>query len=255
MASIADLQKASKSRPACPSARGRETLNCPLLPSDDGESWGRDVTFRRLHVHDQIVLTGRVVEAIQALSVEGETKTAFLDRFAVPELDTPREREVFFENAWMLTMAVAEPKFEIHQAIEWLSNDELDGIPVSDAAQWMLFHARGLNEEQPGLEDVAPGLQTLRRLPFALQTIERAYLQGGDALELLLEGRVPESQKEMADFIGRWGGIISTVVVGVWKKQAEIEADVNASVFIVQLLKAMESLGMITRGDADEEED
>lgn len=252
MAAISDLQNAAKTRPPCPDARGREVLHCPLLPALEGDGWGRDVTLRRLHVHDQIVLTGRVVEAIQAMSSDGESKAAFLDRYAVPDLDTPREREVFFENAWMLTMAVVEPKFEIRDAIQWLSNDELDGIAVSDAAQWMLYHARNLNEEQPGLEDVAPGLQTLRRLPFGLQMIERAYLQGGDALQLLLEGQVPQSQKEMAAFIERWGGIISTVVVGVWKKQAKIQADENASALLVQLLDTLESLGVVKGGAPDE---
>lgn len=165
---------------------------------------------------------------------------------------TRRARETFFENAWILTLAVAEPKFEISDAIAWLSNDELGGIAVSDAAQWMLFHARSLNEDQPGLEDVVPGLQTLRSLPFGLQVVERAYLQGGNALELLLEGQVSQSQKEMAAFIERWGAIISTVVVGVWKKQAKIVADENASALLTQLLEALTTIGVLKDASSED---
>lgn len=94
MATIAQIQTAAQKRAPCPGARTRETVFCGLLPSEDGEDWGREVTFRRLNVHDQIALTGRVVEAIQALSTDGETKTAFVERYGVPELDTPRARNL-----------------------------------------------------------------------------------------------------------------------------------------------------------------
>ena len=253
MASASDLRAQAKMRPPCPSSRGRETQFCSVLPSLEGDGWGRDVEFRRLHPLDQIVLAGRVEEAAQALSVEGETKREFLERYGVPDLDGKNAREVFFENAWMLAMGTIEPHLEISDAIAWLSNDELDNIPVGDVAQWMLIHIRALNGEQPGMEDVGAGMATLRRLPGGLQLVERAVLQGGNALEMLLEGQVPQSQKEMAAFITRWGGIISQIVLALWTRQAKIQAEATADAISERTLELLESLGQIERVEKGED--
>jgi hypothetical protein len=86
------------------------------------------------------------------------------------------------------------------------------------------------------MEDLAGGLATLRAMPYALQKIEAAYLKGGDAMDLLLEGKAPGTQAEMVQFIEKWGGIISAVAFGVLRKQAKIQADENAVALLTQLI-------------------
>jgi len=157
------------------------------------------------------------------------------------------ESEQWWNSVWMLSLACVEPTFDAAEAVRWLSTDEENGIACSDVAQFLLHHIRSLNDEAPGMEDLAGGLRTLRQTPLAIQTIENAYLKGGNALDLLLEGKVPATQAETAEFLERWGGIITHVVLAWVRKRARIEAQENVQVFIPALLETLAQIGVLEK--------
>jgi hypothetical protein len=226
-----------------------EIVHCPLLPSLDGEGWGRDCTIKKLNVQEQIQLLGRTQDGIAA------------DRKRRLEKDpdapaTDEESSHFWESVHLLNLGCADPIFTIEEATRWITLDEENGVPCADVVQFFLVRIRGFNGEAPGLEDVAGGLEILRKMPRALQAIEQAWEKGDHALDLLLEGRVLGSQDEMAQFIERWGDIISHVVLRSIRKRARVEAEESSEILIGKVVDLLLEMGVAKRKqDGPESED
>lgn len=238
---IGEVAAGAKTLPPRPNAT-RRTLPCPLLPSPDGQSWGRDCTVKKLNVEEQIALLGRIRDGVRT-----DKK-----RRAEGDPDAPQDDNAsyqFHESLQLLVMACLEPSFDAADAVLWMTTDEVDGIGTADVVQFLLFHIRSLNDEQEGLEDVANGLMTLRKMPQALQTVENAYLAGPEALRKLLEG-----DGEMAQFIERWGAIIAHVVFENVRKRAKIEAEENAAAIIAKLADFGCQIGWLKHADGDSAE-
>jgi hypothetical protein len=246
MASIGSLK-----RPAAPPpkiAKTRETVSISVLPKADGTGWGRDCVVKRLNPLEQVTLLGAVRDAVlndRKRRAEGDPDAPIDDQASNEQ----------WESIYLLMMGVVEPSFDLAEATIWFTSDTVkigDGpdaveVPTDDVVQPLLYHVRSLNEEQPGLEDVAGGLSTVRKMPLALQNLENAFLQGPEAFQMLLDGKVPESQQEMAQFIERWGAIIGAVAFGVLKKQAVVMADANAEAMLKKFTDFALEIGALKR--------
>jgi hypothetical protein len=150
-----------------------------------------------------------------------------------------------------MVLGCIEPSFDELEAVRYITTDKDGVIACSEVAQFLLHHIRTFNAEARGMEDTSAGLKILRRLPLLLQRLEQAYLDG--SLTLLLNGKVPESQQEMAQFIDRWGGIISHVVLNWVRKKAHIEASANAEVLLEKIIDLLIQMGHLGREGGEEE--
>lgn len=224
--SISSITASATGLPPSGAPRSNTSIFCPLLPSVDKKSWGRDIIVHRLNVREQIQLVARIHDGVAA-----DKKRREVDR----DPEAPRsdnESGQFWEQIYLLVMGcvvpeTSEPLFSVPEATQWMTNDEVNGITCADLVQFLLHHIRSANDEAPGLEEVAGGLAIIRKMPTALQALDRAYDLGGDALIRLLNGDVPTGQEETAEMLEKWGGIISAVVIENIKKRAKIQAEAN----------------------------
>jgi hypothetical protein len=248
MQSISEAAAAGLKLPPSGFAKTSETVVCPMLPNMAGDGWGRECRLIKLHGLEQIKLVGRIQDGIKAdreARAQGDKE--------VPQSDGESSKQ--WESVWMLVLGCEEPTFSPTEAAHWLSTREENGIPFSDVAQFLLFHIQQLNDEAPGLEDVANGTKMLRKLPLALQTLENAYHAGPEDLRALLEAA--DGSNDIASYIEKWGDIISAVAFEVVRKKAKIEADETSEQILAKLCDFAIRCGMVrkrTPEDDDEEE-
>ena len=238
--SLEQLSKVARKLPPNPHTKSVESFECPYLPNADGTGWGRSVTIKKLTPVEQLVLVGRVSDARATYEkMEQEGYSPGLNEI---ELADPAQQANFFESVMLLQLGCVDPVFDFKDAVNALSVNEADGIPWGEVAQFLLVRIRDLHERTPGLEDVSHGLNIMRRFPLTLQMLEAAYLAGPDEhgksrMQKLLEGNAEE-----AEFITRWGSIMSTVVFEVLRKQAKIQADETSEAILKKFIELAEAI-------------
>ena len=240
MSDFDQLSKAGRNLPPNPHTKTTETFDCPYLPNAEGSGWGRPVTIKKLTPVEQLVLVGRVSDGRETFEkMEAEGISIGLDE---REINQPEQMANFWESVMLLQLACVDPVFSFGDAVKCLNVNEADGIPWGDVAQFLLVRIRDLHERTIGLEDVGHGLTIMKRFPLTLQMLESAYLAGPDETGRSRVQKLLEGNAEEAEFIERWGSIMSAVAFEVLRKQAKIQADETSEAILRKFIELAEAI-------------